>query len=153
LGALAAAAAGVLVAVGMLMLIMVALAEPAGAAFLGQNGKIAFASNRDGNREIYTMNSNGTGLVRLTNNPKGDHYPDWSPDGKCIVFNSTRDGNHEIYIMYSDGTAADRLTNDPSSDHLPEWQPSSTASATAFGPRGEPCFLPTGGAGAAAGPA
>jgi hypothetical protein len=54
LGALTAAAGG-LVAVGMLGLIMVALVIPAGAAFPGKNGKIVFSTNRDGNYEIYTM--------------------------------------------------------------------------------------------------
>ena len=53
---LAAAAGGVLLAVGMPM---VAAVSPAEAAFPGQNGKIAFTSNRDGNLEIYTMNPNG----------------------------------------------------------------------------------------------
>jgi|SRR5215208_6775061 len=79
-GLAAAAAAGVLVAVGMLMLTMLVVAdEPAGAAFPGQNGKIAFESNRDGNAEIYTMNPNGQGIDRLTNNPANDFFPAWQP--------------------------------------------------------------------------
>jgi hypothetical protein len=73
---LAAAAGGVLLAVGMLI---VAAVSPAEAAFPGQNGKIAFSSNRDGNLEIYTMNTNGQGIDRLTNNPKQDTEPDWQP--------------------------------------------------------------------------
>ncbi len=47
-----AAATGALLAVGMLMLIMLALVEPVGAAFPGTNGKIAFMSDRDGNEEV-----------------------------------------------------------------------------------------------------
>jgi Bacterial Ig-like domain len=78
LGVLAAAAAGVLAAVGMLLLTMLLLGgKPAEAAFPGQNGKIAFESTRDGNFEIYAMNANGTGLDRLTNNPAFDSSPDW----------------------------------------------------------------------------
>ena len=76
-GGLAAAAAGVLAAVGMLMLTILVVDEPAGAAFPGENGKIAFESNRDGNAEIYTMNPNGQGIDRLTNNPAFDFEPDW----------------------------------------------------------------------------
>ena len=75
-GVLAVAAAGVLAAVGMLGLIMV-MVGPAGAAFPGQNGKIVFSTNRDGNYEIYTMNSDGTGLQRLTTNTAMDIEPDW----------------------------------------------------------------------------
>ena len=32
--------------------------------------KIAFASDRDGNVEIYVMNADGTGQTRLTNNAR-----------------------------------------------------------------------------------
>jgi Tol biopolymer transport system component len=39
-------------------------------------GKIAFASNRDGNFEIYSMNTNGSGQTRLTTNPATDISPD-----------------------------------------------------------------------------
>jgi TolB protein len=34
--------------------------------------KIAFVSDRDGNKEIYVMNIDGMGLLRLTNNPSDD---------------------------------------------------------------------------------
>ncbi|MFI7709200.1 TolB family protein [Nonomuraea sp. NPDC049480] len=45
----------------------------------GRNGKIAFASDRDGNFEIHSMNADGSGQTRLTNNtdPVGDLQPDW----------------------------------------------------------------------------
>jgi TolB protein len=122
LGALTAAA-GVLVAAGMLMLMMVALVKPAGAAFPGQNGKIAFTSTRDGNSEIYTMNTAGGALDRLTNNPAADFRPTWSPDGNKIAFQSTRDGNQEIYTMNTTGGALDRLTNNPQGDYAPAWSP------------------------------
>src|SRR5207244_3516483 len=41
--------------------------------------KIAFESTRDGNLEIYTMNADGTGVTRLTNNAASDEEPDWGP--------------------------------------------------------------------------
>jgi hypothetical protein len=121
-GVLAAAAAGVLAAVGMLMLTILVVDEPAGAAFPGENGKIAFESNRDGNAEIYTMNPNGQGIDRLTNNPAGDFFPSWSPDGNKIAFYSLRDGDPEIYTMNANGTGVDRLTNNPAGDFFPSWQ-------------------------------
>ena len=55
------------------------------------DGRIAFASNRDGNFEIYVMNSDGENLRRLTNHPDWDMHPSWSPDGR-IAFRSNRDG-------------------------------------------------------------
>ena len=117
---LAAAAGGVLLAVGMPM---VAAVSPAEAAFPGQNGKIAFSSTRDGNGEIYTMSSNGQAIDRLTNNPKPSFEAAWSPDGNKIAFMSTRDGNNEIYTMNANGTGLDRLTNDPKADGKPAWSP------------------------------
>lgn len=51
-----------------------------------RNGKIAFASNRDGNYEIYVMDADGTNLIQLTDNQYNDTQPSWSPDGTQIVF-------------------------------------------------------------------
>lgn len=80
------------------------------------NGKIAFVSNRIGNPEIYVMNPDGTGQMRLTNNLKNDTSPVWSPDGTKIAFMSDRDGNPEIYVMNADGSGQTRLTNNPAFD-------------------------------------
>ena len=41
--------------------------------------KIAFASGRDGNDEIYVMNADGSDQTRLTSDPADDYYPSWSP--------------------------------------------------------------------------
>ncbi len=42
--------------------------------------KITFASNRDGNNEIYVMDADGSNQVNLTNNVWGnDNAPDWGP--------------------------------------------------------------------------
>lgn len=39
--------------------------------------RIAFTSTRDGNTDIYMMNPDGTGEVRLTDVPAEDAHPDW----------------------------------------------------------------------------
>src|SRR6476469_8926117 len=64
------------------------------------NGKIAFASNRDGNYEIYTMNPDGTALTRVTFDAADNNHPSYSRDGKRIAF--TCSGN--ICAMNADGT-------------------------------------------------
>ncbi|MBI3250188.1 MAG: PD40 domain-containing protein [Deltaproteobacteria bacterium] len=87
------------------------------------NGRIAFVSNRDGNEEIYTMNSDGTGVARLTNNPAIDRDPVWSPDGTRIAFASTRDGSGDIYIMNADGSNMNRLTTGGNKGNPPTWSP------------------------------
>jgi len=86
-------------------------------------GRIAFVSYRDGNEEIYVMNSDGSGVTRLTNNLAWDRWPAWSPDGARIAFDSDRDGNYEIYVINADGTGVTRLTNNPAYDGEPSWSP------------------------------
>jgi tol-pal system beta propeller repeat protein TolB len=86
-------------------------------------GKIAFASDRDGNLEIYVMDADGGSQTRLTEDPAEDFSPAWSPDGKRLAFVSTRDGNAEIYVMNADGTGQTRLTNNSASDLHPAWSP------------------------------
>lgn len=86
-------------------------------------GKIAFVSYRDGNHEIYTINPDGSNLMRLTNNLARDISPAWSPDGSKLAFVSSRDGNEEIYIMDKNGNNLERLTNDPGEDNNPSWSP------------------------------
>ena len=42
-------------------------------------GKIVFNSTRDGYSEIYSMNADGSGQTRLTDDPDWDGQPSWSP--------------------------------------------------------------------------
>jgi Tol biopolymer transport system component/Flp pilus assembly protein TadD len=85
--------------------------------------RIAFVSMRDGNMEIYSMNTDGTQLVRLTDNPAYDTEPHWSPDGTRILFSSDRNGNFDIYSMATDGSGVVQLTDDPGNDSMPAWSP------------------------------
>ena len=85
--------------------------------------QIAFASERNGNPEIYVMDINGKNQHRLTNNASDDWSPSWSPDGKHIVFTSERDGNKEIYVMEADGSNPRRLTENDNFDQSPSWSP------------------------------
>ena len=48
-------------------------------AWSPDGGRIAFASDRDGNFEIYTMTPAGTDLVRLTETPDQEVSVGWSP--------------------------------------------------------------------------
>ena len=44
--------------------------------------RIVFVSNRDGVRDIYSMDVNGDNLVQLTDHPASDEFPACSPDGR-----------------------------------------------------------------------
>ncbi|HKR10943.1 MAG TPA: DPP IV N-terminal domain-containing protein [Pyrinomonadaceae bacterium] len=74
--------------------------------------KIVFQSTRDGQSEIYVMNSDGANQTRLTNNPAADTAPAWSPDGTKILFTSLRDGptSPALYLMNADGSNQTRVT-------------------------------------------
>src|SRR5262245_5893439 len=62
------------------------------------NSRVLFSSDRDGNFEIYAMNPRGRDVVRLTNDPSPDMFPQWSPDGGRIVF--IRNG--DVWVMNAD---------------------------------------------------
>ena len=86
-------------------------------------GRIVFVSRRDGNREIYVMNGDGSGQQRLTNHGANDRAPAWSPNCQRIAFTTDRDGNREIYVMNPDGSGLVRLTQHPADDGFPSWSP------------------------------
>jgi Tol biopolymer transport system component len=76
--------------------------------------------NADGSREIWAVQSNGTGLHRLTDTaaPEGCREPAISPDGEWVAFASNADlagdngdGNEEIFRIRFDGTALVQITD------------------------------------------
>ncbi len=85
--------------------------------------QLAFVSLRDGNPEIYKMNADGSGQIRMTNATGSDLEPQWSPNGSKIAFRSQRDGNSELYVMNADGSAQTRLTTNSLIDSQPTWSP------------------------------
>ena len=87
---------------------------------------IAFHSSRDGNSEIYIMDTDGSNMTQLTTNSTADSDPNWSHDGNKIAFVATRDGNSEIYVMNVDGSNPVNLTNNEAEDVSPAWSPDGT---------------------------
>jgi len=53
-------------------------------------GLLAFASNRNGNFDIYVRRVEGGQEVNVTNNASENFQPAFSPDGNSIAFVSTR---------------------------------------------------------------
>ena len=98
------------------------------AALSDSQGRIVFVGTLDRpERDVYSMNPDGTALERLTDESSGggapimDADPTLKPNGARIAFSSNRHGNHELYAMDADGSDVDRLTNDAALDEDPAW--------------------------------
>jgi Tol biopolymer transport system component len=105
--------------------------QPAWQPLIGSENKIVFTSDRDGNAEIYLMESDGSNQTNLTNHPSKDATPVWSPDGARIAFTSDRSGRSNIYVMDADGGNVRAVTNfdNSASDYRvydPAWSPDGT---------------------------
>ena len=108
---------------------LITFAPAARATVPGENGQIAFVSDRDGNDEIYVMGSDGSNPVNVTNHPGSDRAPDWSPDGRFIAFESDRESRWDIYVMEAGGSGL-RLLHP---GFQPSWSPDGSRIAFQFG--------------------
>jgi Tol biopolymer transport system component len=72
--------------------------------------RVAFTAGAD--RDIFTMNADGSQRERLTTDSSDDANPSWSADGEWIVFDSNREGidGREIFVMRADGSGQRRFT-------------------------------------------
>jgi Tol biopolymer transport system component len=99
---------------------------PAGQGEFSPDGsQFVFSSSRDGDADIYVVNTDGTNLTQLTgiSDTAWDATPTWSPDGTQIVFTSNRTGNIELWIMNADGTNPVVLLRKAGADVNPTWSP------------------------------
>jgi Tol biopolymer transport system component/DNA-binding winged helix-turn-helix (wHTH) protein len=84
--------------------------------------KIAFASVRSGDFEIWVCNSDGSSPVQLTSfHGPFVTTPRWSPDGRRIAFDSAAAGNFDIWVIGADGGKPVRMTTHPANDGNPSW--------------------------------
>lgn len=86
-------------------------------------GSIAFTTDRDGNREVYVMNADGTDLRNLTRHPAQDGDASWSPAHDRLAFTSDRNGNNDIFVMNADGSGLVQLTFNAANQVHPAWAP------------------------------
>lgn len=76
------------------------------------------------NSDIWLVRRDGTGEPRqLTNSPRHDRHPRWSPDGKWIAFESGRDGDSQIYLLPLAGGEARKLTTLSTGASQANWSP------------------------------
>ncbi|MCI0447570.1 peptidase M28, partial [bacterium] len=105
--------------------------------------KIVFTSDRDGDLELYVMNSDGTNVHRVTNSPGYDGGAFFSPDGKQIVYRAhpisdekelgefqellkqhlVRPTKLEIFVMNADGSNVRQITGNGAANFCPYFHP------------------------------
>jgi TolB protein len=110
----------------------------------GGSGQIAFVSDRGGDREIYLLQIDGSGLANLTDSPAPDYNPHWSPDGSKLAFETLRHEPHpddcwqwycdsELYVLDILSGNAINVTNHMGvQDTSPTWSPDGTRLAFVY---------------------
>jgi Tol biopolymer transport system component len=81
-------------------------------AWSADGESLLFSSNRDGNYEIYSIATDGTGVRRLTDTALDELFPRPSPDGREIVYTLGDFANRRfaVHVMDAEGTNDRALT-------------------------------------------
>jgi len=99
--------------------------------------QIAFTSWREGQKDLYLVNADGSGLLRLTADAADEEEPAWHPDGQRIVFVRWLEHDADLWELDLASGAITRLTRDPYPDRAPSYAPDGTLFWTRYVP-GEP---------------
>ena len=75
------------------------------------------------NSDIWLVPVSGGSSTLLTNSPKHDRHPRWSPDGKTILFESNRTGLMQIYAIAVSSGETKKLTNISTEASGAVWSP------------------------------
>ena len=92
------------------------LAAPSGLEsfprFSPDGSVIAFTGNYDGNRDLYTVPTNGGVPVRVTYHPTGETLCDWTPEGLLLFQSRGSDGlgkRSQLFTVPKEGGLPERL--------------------------------------------
>jgi len=124
-------------------------------AWMPDGGTLLFASDREGNYDLYAVRSAEDGekrlsravkrdVTRLTDSPDDDFEPAPSPDGKAIAY---KNGDEFLWIMGPDGKGKRQLLPDAEILHF-DWSPDSrwiALSLTTMGHKEDVFIVPAAG--------
>lgn len=82
---------------------------------------IAFQSSRNGNPDVYIMDSLGGNIEQLTFDNSFDGIPKWSPNGKFLAFNSNRTGSPNIFMLNNKTKEKIQITVDEKYNFVQDW--------------------------------
>ena len=73
--------------------------------------RVTDLEQNEGVPDLWLVNSDGTGVRRLTTHKAGSHSPRWSPDGEWIWFLSGRSDSMQVWRIAVDGGEAEQVTH------------------------------------------
>lgn len=101
--------------------------------------RIAFsASMGPGRKEILTMDYDGAGVSRVTENGSQNILPAWSPSGGQIAFTSFLRGNPDLYLVSAAGGRAKRISDRPGVNMGASFAPDGSKLAVTLSQDGNP---------------
>jgi serine/threonine protein kinase len=84
---------------------------------------VGIADPKTNFRDIWVIDSRG-GMLQLTDDPKDDMNPVWSPDGSRIAFTSDRKGVRDVYLQSaSKAGTAELLVSNAAAKSVEGWSP------------------------------
>jgi TolB protein len=102
-------------------------------AWSPDGSKLAFASRREGNWDIYILDIGTMQTTRVTYGLEFQGAPTWSPDGVYLAYESYQGDNLDIYVQIVDfSNPPQRITSDPAPDFSPAWSPEPSGRRIAF---------------------
>jgi TolB protein len=119
-----ALAIGAVAAVSALVVLAVVNGS-ARATYGGDNGRLAFGININGNTDVYSVRPDGQDLQRLTTDPGFDACAAYSADGSKIAYCSGQGGGGtvQVWTMNQDGSDKQQVTHMSAQAIFPDFSP------------------------------
>ncbi len=100
--------------------------------------RIAFSRGRGDRRDLYVVDQDGEGLMRLTANRTLNLCPSWSPDGKRLAFTSYREDRQGLYTLDTSNGKVELLISRPGLNYGADWHPSGNEILMSLSEAGDP---------------
>ncbi|NQV13792.1 MAG: PD40 domain-containing protein [Parcubacteria group bacterium] len=81
-------------------------------SYFPEDKKILFQAKKDDDRDIYTVNSDGTEVTAIIAGDDKEYEPALSADGKKIAYTVTKDEAEQIWLAQADGGNKKQLTTE-----------------------------------------